>query len=77
MFRFIHTADLHLDSPLKALSRRNRDLDAVVGVATRVAFGRIIEKAIETILLTHHTHALELAEEAISERHASIRLDSR
>jgi DNA repair exonuclease SbcCD nuclease subunit len=47
MFRFIHTADLHLDSPLKALNRRNADLAEAVGVATRAAFERIIDKAIE------------------------------
>ncbi|SDG17880.1 metallophosphoesterase family protein [Thalassobaculum litoreum] len=47
MFRFIHTADLHLDSPLKALRRRNADLAETIGVATRTAFERIIDKAIE------------------------------
>ncbi|MCR9072729.1 MAG: DNA repair exonuclease [Alphaproteobacteria bacterium] len=47
MFRFIHTADLHLDSPLKALSRRNADLAEAIGVATRAAFERIVDKAIE------------------------------
>lgn len=47
MFRFIHTADLHLDSPLKALRRRNSDLADAVGVATRTAFERIVERAIE------------------------------
>jgi len=46
-FRFIHTADLHLDSPLKALRRRNADLADAVGVATRTAFERIVERAIE------------------------------
>lgn len=47
MFRFIHTADLHLDSPLKALRRRNADLADVVGIATRTAFERIVDRAIE------------------------------
>lgn len=47
MFRFIHTADLHLDSPLKALRRRNADLAEAVGVATRTAFERIVERAID------------------------------
>jgi DNA repair exonuclease SbcCD nuclease subunit len=47
VFRFIHTADLHLDSPLKALSRRNADLADAIGVATRAAFEAIIKKAID------------------------------
>jgi DNA repair protein SbcD/Mre11 len=47
MFRFIHTADLHLDSPLKALRRRNADLAEAVGVATRTAFERMVERAID------------------------------
>lgn len=47
MFRFIHTADLHLDSPLKALRKRNADIADSVGIATRAAFERIVEKAIE------------------------------
>lgn len=47
MFRFIHTSDLHLDSPLKALRKRNADMADSVGIATRAAFERIVEKAIE------------------------------
>lgn len=47
MFRFIHTADLHLDSPLKALRRWNADIADAVGVATRAAFERIVTKAID------------------------------
>lgn len=47
MFRFIHTADLHLDSPLKALRRRNADVADAVGVATRAAFERIVTKAVD------------------------------
>lgn len=46
-FRFIHTADLHLDSPLKALRRRNADLAEAIGVATRTAFERIVDRAVE------------------------------
>jgi len=29
-FRFIHTADIHLDSPLKSLGARNEDLRDVI-----------------------------------------------
>ena len=35
-FRFIHTADLHLDSPLKTLALRDPELGAVIANATRM-----------------------------------------
>ena len=47
VFRFIHTADLHLDAPLKAIALRDPDLAHQVGVATRTAFSRIIDLCIE------------------------------
>lgn len=34
-FRFVHTADLHLDSPLRSLAMRNSDLAELIGDATR------------------------------------------
>jgi DNA repair protein SbcD/Mre11 len=46
-FRFLHTADLHLDSPLKSLALRSEDLRAEVANATRQAFLRIIETCLE------------------------------
>ena len=46
-FRFIHTADLHLDSPLRSLSLRNPDLAALVGDATRAAFSAIVDLCLE------------------------------
>lgn len=42
-FRFIHTADLHLDSPLKSLALRNGDLAELVRGATREALTRIVD----------------------------------
>lgn len=42
-FRFLHTADLHLDSPLKSLALRDPDLKALIGGATRKAFQRMID----------------------------------
>ena len=36
-FRFVHTADLHLDSPLRSLAMRNGDLAELIGDATRYA----------------------------------------
>lgn len=45
-FRFLHTADLHLDSPLKSLGLRDETLRAEVLNATRTAFSHIIETCI-------------------------------
>lgn len=42
-FRFIHTADIHLDSPLKSLALRNRDLADLIGGATRQVFSDIVD----------------------------------
>ncbi|MGV3651220.1 MAG: metallophosphoesterase family protein, partial [Devosia sp.] len=47
VFRFIHTADLHLDSPLRSLALRNAELAELVGDATRQALVRIIDLALE------------------------------
>ncbi|MBT9371821.1 DNA repair exonuclease [Rhizobium sp. CSW-27] len=46
-FRFVHTADLHLDSPLRSLSLRNPELAALVGDATRQALVRIVDLCLE------------------------------
>jgi DNA repair exonuclease SbcCD nuclease subunit len=43
MFRFIHTADIHLDSPLKSLALRDPQIADIVGGATRRTFERIID----------------------------------
>ncbi|MDD4616721.1 MAG: exonuclease SbcCD subunit D [Alphaproteobacteria bacterium] len=42
-YRFIHAADVHLDSPLCSLALRERDLAELIGNATRKAFVRIID----------------------------------
>lgn len=34
-FRFVHTADIHLDSPLRSLAMRDQDLAELIGDATR------------------------------------------
>ncbi len=44
--RFIHTADLHLDAPLKAIALRDPDLAHQVGVASRIAFSRVVDLCI-------------------------------
>lgn len=45
-FRFVHTADLHLDSPLKSVSLRDAGLADQIGIATRTAFSRIVDLCI-------------------------------
>jgi DNA repair exonuclease SbcCD nuclease subunit len=45
-FRFIHAADLHLDSPLLGLSRKSQDFSARVDDASRQAFDNLIALAI-------------------------------
>lgn len=46
-FRFIHTADIHLDSPLKSLALRDPDLADLIGSATRAAFSAIIDLCLD------------------------------
>jgi len=46
-YRFVHTADIHLDSPLRSLALRNRDLAELIDNATRQAFTKIIDLCIE------------------------------
>ncbi|OCP01412.1 MULTISPECIES: exonuclease SbcCD subunit D [unclassified Ensifer] len=45
-FRFVHTADLHLDSPLRSLALRNADLAEIVRGASRRAFVKIVDLCI-------------------------------
>ncbi len=56
MFRFIHTADIHLDSPLKSLALRNHQIAELLGGATRRAFEKIID-----LCLDEHVDALIIA----------------
>ncbi|MFQ6753732.1 DNA repair exonuclease [Cereibacter sphaeroides] len=42
-FTFLHTADLHLDAPLRAVALRDPELAAEIGVASRTAFSRIVD----------------------------------
>ncbi|MEI6099604.1 MAG: DNA repair exonuclease [Alphaproteobacteria bacterium] len=54
-FRFVHTADLHLDSPLVSLALRDPALADQVGVASRTALTRIIDlcltEAVDALLI--------------------------
>jgi DNA repair protein SbcD/Mre11 len=49
-FRFVHTADLHLDSPLVSLALRSPELGAEVGVATRTALTRIVDLCLAEVI---------------------------
>ncbi len=42
-FRFVHTADIHLDSPLRTLALRQPELAELIGGATRKAFASVID----------------------------------
>lgn len=55
-FRFVHTADIHLDSPLRSLALRNAELAELVGDASRQAFTAIID-----LCLSEHVDALVIA----------------
>lgn len=56
MFRFIHTADLHLDAPLHSLALKDEALSDLVGSATRGALERIVN-----LCLDENVHALLIA----------------
>ncbi|SDD70239.1 metallophosphoesterase family protein [Rhodospira trueperi] len=55
-FRFVHTADIHLDSPLRSLALRDETLANLIGTATRTAFERTV-----SLCLEERVHALLIA----------------
>ena len=55
-YRFVHTADIHLDSPLRSLALRHPELAELIGTATRQAFVNIID-----LCLDEQVNALLLA----------------
>src|SRR3984957_10534208 len=46
-YRFVHAADIHLDSPLRSLALRDPDLAELLGNATRRAFTDIIQLCLD------------------------------
>ena len=46
-FRFVHTADIHLDSPLRSLAMRDPELAALIGDATRQGLVGIVDLCLE------------------------------
>ena len=55
-YRFVHAADIHLDSPLRSLALRDPELAELIGNATRRTFVSIID-----LCLTQRVDALLLA----------------
>ena len=46
-FRFIHTADIHLDSPLKGLTGQEGSAADRIRTATREAFENLVSQALQ------------------------------
>jgi exonuclease SbcD len=46
-FRFVHTGDIHLDSPLKGLAGQDGAAAERIRTATRAAFANLVEHAVE------------------------------
>jgi DNA repair protein SbcD/Mre11 len=55
-YRFVHAADIHLDSPLRSLVLRDPELAELIGNATRRAFVSVVD-----LCLTEQVDALLLA----------------
>ena len=64
-FKFIHTADLHFDSPLRSLALKDPELADIVAVASRRAFGKIVDLCLElkadALLVSGDTYDGEVA----------------
>lgn len=71
MIKILHTADVHLDSPLKSLALRNESLREAVEAATRAAFVKIIDVA-----LSEHVTALLIAGDLFDGKERSARTAS-
>lgn len=46
-YRFVHAADIHLDSPLRSLALRDADLADLIGNATRRGFVRVVDLCLD------------------------------
>lgn len=86
-FRFVHAADLHLDSPLRSLALRDPALAELIGNATRRAFAGIVriclEERVDALLLSGDLYDGEqtsmktarfLADQADLLHHAGVRV---
>ena len=68
MIRILHTADIHLDSPLRSLALRDDALRAQVAAATRGALSRLVDTA-----LSERVDALLIAGDLFDGRQRSAR----
>ncbi len=68
MFKFIHTADIHLDSPLLSLALRDPDAAELVANASRQSFEAIID-----LCLTEKVDALLIAGDLYDGGHHSMK----
>jgi DNA repair exonuclease SbcCD nuclease subunit len=64
-FRFIHTGDIHLDSPLKGLAGQEDAAAERIRTATRAAFSNLIDSAIEEevafVIIAMKQHGLNVS----------------
>jgi exonuclease SbcD len=67
-YRFVHAADIHLDSPLRSLALRDPELAALIGNATRRAFEAIVD-----LCLDEQVDALLLAGDLYDGEQTSIK----
>lgn len=68
MVRILHTADLHLGSPIRSIALRNPDLGQRLKQASRDTFTRIVDLAIE-----EQVDALVLAGDVFDNAHPDLR----
>jgi DNA repair exonuclease SbcCD nuclease subunit len=68
-YRFVHAADIQLDSPLRSLALRDQRLAEFVGNASRQVFTRIVE-----LCLDEQVDALLLAGDLYDGEQTSMKL---
>jgi DNA repair exonuclease SbcCD nuclease subunit len=60
VYRFVHAADIHLDSPMRSLALRDPDLAELIGNATRRAFVALVDlclnEQVDALLLAGDLH---------------------
>jgi DNA repair exonuclease SbcCD nuclease subunit len=67
-YRFVHAADIHLDSPLRSLALRQPELAALIANATRQAFVRVVD-----LCLAEQVDALLLAGDLYDDQQTSMK----
>lgn len=59
-YRFIHAADIHLDSPLRSIALRDPRLAEFIGNASRLVFTRIIDLCLEKRFCSQETSTMAI-----------------